>query len=208
MVINVETVQVVAKETGSLKDSSAVVVNGYFCRAKELNSVQVEVDKQSLGTGDKFKKVKLSFKSGSVKMAYLNLLVHGSPVAGKKLVADKYGKVKMSVTLPDDCVTGMEKFGQYIHSQLKAQVQGLGEARTLVYGDKNDEAHWVYVELDEKDKYLGATLNMEKFSLDKFHDLTANTADIALGAQVYLWLNETGSYDYSLKMKLVSVNTN
>lgn len=210
MVVNVDTIQVVAKETGSLKDSSAVVTNGYFKKAAELNGVQVEVDKQSLTSVEKFKKVKLSFKSGAVKMQYLNLMFHGSPMRSKKLTTDKYGKVKMSVTLPSDCVTGMEKFGQHIHAALKAQVPSIGDARTLVYSDKNDESHWIYVEYDDKDKYLGPVLNGYAFDVEGFNQLTmgVDKADIALGVQVYLWQADDGEkYDYSLKFKIVNINT-
>lgn len=210
MVVNVDTIKVISKETGSPKDSSAVVVNGYFRKAQELNGVQVEVDKQSLAGSDKFKKVKLTFKSGSLKMAYLNLMIHGSPVRSKKLVNDKYGKTKMSVTLPQECVVGMEKFGQHIHSLLKAQVPQLSDARTLVYSDKNDESHWIYVEYDDKDKYFGSVLNEMAFDVEGFNQLTlgVDQADIALGVQVYLWLNESGSaYDYSLKFKIVNITS-
>lgn len=211
MVVNVDAVQVIAKDTGALKDSSAVVVNGYFKKTSELNAVLVDVDKMVLEGCEKFKKVKLSFKSGAVKMAYLNLMFHGSPMRAKKLTTDKYGKVKMSVTLPSEAVVGMEKLGQHVFNQLKAQGAKLaGEARTLVYSDKNDESHWVYVELDEKDKYLGPVLNGQAFDVEAFNLLTlgVSTADVALGVQVYLWDKENGEgHDYSLKLKIVNINT-
>lgn len=208
MVVNVDTIQVVAKETGSLKDSSAVVVNGYFKKASELNGVQVEVDKSSLDNSDKFKKVKLSFKSGALKMQYLNLMFQGSPMRSKKLTDDKFGKTKMSVTLPEDCVVGMEKFGQHIHSVLKAQVPGIGDARTLVYSDKNDESHWIYVEYDDKDKYLGPVLNGSAFDVEGFNQLTmgVDKGDVALGVQVFLWRNDKSGFDYSLKFKIVNIS--
>jgi hypothetical protein len=210
MVVNVDTIQVVAKETGSLKDSSAVVVNGYFKKASELNGVQVEVDKTSLTNSDKFKKVKLTFKSGAVKMQYLNLMFQGSPMRSKKLTDDKFGKTKMSVTLPEDCVVGMEKFGQHIHSVLKAQVPGIGDARTLVYSDKNDESHWIYVEYDDKDKYLGPVLNGSAFDVEGFNQLTmgVDKGDVALGVQVFLWRNDKSGFDYSLKFKIVNISAN
>lgn len=212
MVVNVETIQVVAKDAGNLKDSSAVVVNGYFKKATELNGVQVEVDKQSMADESlKFKKVKLTFKSGVVKMPYLNLMFHGSPMRSKKLTTDKFGKVKMSVTLPEDAVVGMEKFGQYIQTQLKSQgVDLTGETRTVVYSDKNDESHWVYVELDEKDKYIGAVLNGQALDVEAFNLLTmgVDKADIALGVAIYLWQKENGAgFEYSIKFKIMNINT-
>lgn len=209
MVVNVETVQVISKDVGSLRDSSAIVANGYFRKAAELNGIQVEVDKQSLESSEKFKKVKLTFKSGPVKMAYMNLIIHDSPVKSKKLIVDKFGKTKMSVTLPEDCVVGFEKLGQFIHSQLKSQGVKLGEVRTLVYSDKDNESHWVYVEYDNKDKYLEAVLNDQAFDVDAFNQLTLGVpkANITLGVQVYLWTTDSGSFDYSLKMKIVNIQT-
>jgi hypothetical protein len=212
MVVNVETVTVYAKEQQALKDSSAVVVNGYFKKAQELGGVQVEVDKKSLESNDKFKKVKISFKAGAVKMAYLNLMFHGSPVRSKKLSTDKFGKIKMSLSLPADSVVGMEKFGQYVYSQLKSQGVKLGgDARTLVYSDKNDESHWIYVEYDNKDKYLAAVLNGQELDVEAFNLLTMgkDKADIAVGVQLYLWRKDEDSdnYDYSIKFKLVNVQT-
>lgn len=209
MVVNAETVQVISKDTGLLRDSTAIVSNGYFKKAAELNGVQVEVDQASLETGSKFKKVKLTFKSGAVKTPYLNLLVQGSPVKAKKIVADKYGKLKMSVTLPAECVVGFEKFALYIHSQMKNQGVEVGDARTVVYSDKNDESHWVYAEYDDKDKYLGAVLNGSAFDIDAFNSLTMGiaTADITLGVSVYLWVNESNAFEYSVKMKIVNIST-
>lgn len=207
MVINTQEVSVISKAEGC-EELKVVVANGFFVRANDMAHVDVKAE---VDAASKFKNVSLFLvnpSSGKLlsPLPSIYLLFKNVVVKGKQLKADKFGKVKMSMNLPADCVVGLKNLGVHIFKKLHQQSKKVcDEARTVVYNNKTEEQFWIYVDYDDKDKYIAPTIwpetemTVETMNTEmKEHE----TADITLKVQTYLWENESGFLDYSVKFKL------
>lgn len=210
--LNIENVKYFSKENEEMKHSSAVVINNAFESDDERNQLDVQV---IVDAGAKFQNVKLGVfggaKGGRQKINYLNLQFQGCNLARTKFTAGKFGKLSGSIEIPEDCAGPIHLLRDLIGSAIWDTAQIPVNDKCLVYTDNNKEHCWIYVDVDEKDKFSAPLVNDEIFDCEKFNGMDKKKGTVTVRLVPYLWSDEDSSsiggkrYYLSLKFKLVNI---
>lgn len=210
--MNLVNVEILNGDKKSKINTSAIVANDYFfSTGKGCDVVKIVVDTKTSG---KFKKTNISTQTPSGPLNYCNLQIENVEVFKKKIMpADKYGKLKFSLTLPDDCVEGLAKLQKSLYQQVARQLKKAGleidDMRRLIYTNQEGTSNWIYVDVDLNDKYMVPSYENGELTVEEFANQASQNmyADIVLKVSPTVWQKDDGGiYDFSLKLKLIHAN--
>lgn len=211
MVANVNSFKVMDKTDNKLTIRKALVADGMFKTKHDLAMVNVNVE--LAGEGNYFSKITSSMVVGGKgdTVPYINLEFHNIDLTRSLITTDKYGKKKFSLKLNDKACESVRNLGKHMYKLLSTFVEDLSE-RTLVYTSRDGEQSWIYVDYNDKDKFLAPTLNnQEELTVEKFNEIVKGLDNdyekyrVIVGLYPFVW-QTAESFEYTLKFRLMGLN--